>query len=168
MQISGAYRPSIVTIGAYGWTESTWIDALQASQTELLCDIRYRRGVRGSEYRFVNSNYLQRILAEVGLAYVHRKDLAPPPSVRLRQTFADQRLGQRKRARLLLDPAFTQAYQQECLAGLSAQAFLNSLAGKPKVICLFCVEREPLACHRSLLSSVLATALNVEVDHLVP
>jgi hypothetical protein len=36
------------------------------------------------------------------------------------------------------------------------------------VAALFCVEREPDACHRSLLAERLAADLGVEVVHLLP
>jgi hypothetical protein len=40
--------------------------------------------------------------------------------------------------------------------------------GDPGSILFFCVEREPKACHRSLLADAVATELGATVEHLVP
>ncbi len=61
----------IVTIGVYGRSEADFFDTLQQAHVDLFCDIRARRGVRGSEYTFANSQRLQARLAELGIAYRH-------------------------------------------------------------------------------------------------
>jgi len=35
-------------------------------------------------------------------------------------------------------------------------------------VALFCVEREPAACHRSLLAERLGKDLGIEVEHIIP
>lgn len=50
---------NVVTIGVYGYTPETFFAALQEAGVDLLCDIRQRRGVRGAEYAFANSQRLQ-------------------------------------------------------------------------------------------------------------
>jgi uncharacterized protein (DUF488 family) len=156
----------VFTIGAFGWTEAAFFDALQAAQPGVFCDIRRRRGVRGAEYAFVNSRRLQERLAALGIGYVHRLDLAPTQHVRDVQAEADARLGIAKRARDQLSDAFVQAYTSECLAAFDADRFLGDL-GRNGSICLFCVEREPAACHRSLVSNRLAES-GAAVRHLRP
>lgn len=42
-------KPTIVTIGVYGFDEQSFFQALQDAQIDTLCDIRARRGVRGSD-----------------------------------------------------------------------------------------------------------------------
>ena len=49
----------IYTIGVYNSTEVEFFNKIKSNQIELFCDIRQRRGVRGSKYKFVNSIYLQ-------------------------------------------------------------------------------------------------------------
>ena len=156
----------VLTIGAFGWSDAGFFAALQKAHVGLFCDIRRRRGVRGAEYAFVNSARLQARLAELGIPYIHRLDLAPSEHVRRVQADADAREGIAKRSRSRLGDAFVAAYATEHLASFDARAFLAETAGT-RPVCLFCVEREPAACHRSLLASVLEDAGAV-VEHLVP
>jgi uncharacterized protein (DUF488 family) len=160
-------KPKIVTIGVYGFAPETFFAALQDHGVDLFCDVRQRRGLRGREYSFANSVRLQRRLGEMGLAYIHRKDLAPTPEVRLKQQAADKDSGVKKRARYHLSPAFKEAYEQAVLANFDAAAYLDEV--KPaKAVALFCVEREPEACHRSLVADYLARSLGLEVTHILP
>jgi len=162
--------PKIITIGVYGFTEATFFEALQAHRVDLFCDIRQRRGLRGRDYAFANSQRLQRRLDELGIAYIHLKHLAPSPEVRRRQQTVDQAGGVKKRSRDRLSQAFVQAYKATVLADFDAQAFLDEVAaiGGVAILALFCVEREPAACHRSLLAGHLARSLEVEVEHVLP
>ncbi|MCC6169024.1 MAG: DUF488 domain-containing protein [Caldilineaceae bacterium] len=158
-------QPRIVTIGVYGYSEQEFFAALQAAQVDLFCDIRRRRGVRGSQYAFANSRRLQAKLADLGIAYRHVAALAPSTNVRHMQYAVDKALHTAKRRRAALDPAFIAAYAQECLAGFSPQAFLDELPADVKVAAFFCVERAPEACHRSLAAAQFA-AIGLEVEHI--
>ncbi|MGB3715864.1 MAG: DUF488 domain-containing protein [Candidatus Promineifilaceae bacterium] len=159
--------PKIITIGVYGFTEATFFEALQAHGVELFCDVRQRRGLRGRDFAFANSLRLQRRLDELGIAYVHLKNLAPPMKVRRQQQTVDQVGGIKKRARSRLSPTFVEAYEETVLADFDGRAFLDEV-GKAAVLALFCVEREPEACHRSLLADHLAPSLEQEVEHVLP
>lgn len=156
----------VLTIGAFGWSERAFFGALVDARVGLFCDVRRRRGVRGAEYAFVNSARLQERLRELGIPYVHRLDLAPSEAVRRVQAEADAREGIAKRARSQLGDAFIAAYTAEHLADFDARAFLDGTAST-RPACLFCVEREPAACHRSLLAGALEEA-GATVEHLVP
>jgi uncharacterized protein (DUF488 family) len=160
--------PSLVTIGVYGCDEASFFAALQQAGVDTFVDVRARRGVRGAAYAFANSQRLQARLAELGIRYLHRPDLAPSRSVRSQQFAADKASRTAKRQRAVLDPAFAAAYRQERLAGFDSQQFVVDLGPEASVIALFCVEREPAACHRSLLAERLARDLNVAVCHLLP
>jgi uncharacterized protein (DUF488 family) len=157
--------PRIVTIGVYGLSEAEFFSALQNAHVDLFCDIRRRRGVRGSEYAFVNSQRLQSRLAELGIAYRHIIELSPSNELRQAQYRVDEATKTAKRQRTTLDPAFIQAYQENVLADFSPQAFLTSLPIDVKTIAFFCVERAPEACHRSLVAQRFAD-LGLEVEHL--
>ena len=111
----------VLTIGAYGWSEPAFFAALETAGVEVFCDVRRRRGVRGSEYAFVNSKRLQQRLAELGIAYVHRIDLAPSDEARQAQYAVDEATGVRKRARTELSDAFARAYEQETLREFDAE-----------------------------------------------
>ncbi len=80
------------------------------------------------------------------------------------QAEADLREGVAKRARSRLGDAFVAAYTAEHLASFDARAFLDETAAA-RPVCLFCVEREPAACHRSLLAAALERA-GATVQHL--
>jgi len=159
---------TIVTIGIFGFTEAGFFQALQDAGVDTFCDVRQRRGARGAEYAFVNSQRLQARLAELGIRYMHRKDLAPTTAVRQRQHAADKATNTAKRQRATLSPAFITAYEEEILDGFEPQSLLDDLPPNAQVIALFCVEREPAACHRSLVANLLEKQLNVEIIHLVP
>ena len=156
----------VCTIGAYGWNERAFFDALLRARTATFCDVRQRRGVRGSEYAFVNSNRLQRRLADLGIRYVHRLDLAPTTEMRQAQSAADEAAGVGKRSRSELGQVFVDAYRRERLDDLDARAFLDEVAADGPVA-LFCVERDAAACHRGLIAAALTRA-GAEVTHLMP
>ena len=67
----------IYTIGVYGSTEEDFFGKLTRSKIDLFCDIRQRRGVRGRQYAFVNSSYLQKKLSGLGIGYLYEKRFAP-------------------------------------------------------------------------------------------
>ncbi len=158
---------SLVTIGVYGFDEAGFFQALQEAGVDTFVDIRRRRGVRGAVYAFANSRRLQARLAELGIRYVHRPDLAPSQAMRQTQDAADQAGKTTKRQRLALDPAFVTAYRRERLDSFDSQQFLADLGPEARVVALFCVERAPAACHRSLVAQRLAEDLGVEVRHLL-
>ena len=157
-----------ITIGVYGATEENFFQALLDVGVDTFCDIRQRRGVRGAEYAFVNSQRLQKRLAEMGIRYLHRKDLAPTTAVRNKQKEADKLNKVVKRQRTALGHVFIDAYQETVLASFAPQSLLDDLESDAKVVALFCVEREPEACHRSLVAEKLQEELGVEVEHIVP
>jgi len=158
--------PDVLTIGAYGWGADAFFDALVEAGVAHFCDIRARRGVRGPEYAFANSRRLQDRLRALGVAYSHRPDLAPSASLRSALAEADAAAGVRRRARTRLDAGFADAYAAERLSGFDAASFLAAATAVGPV-CLFCVEREPAACHRSLVADRLAEA-GATVRHLTP
>ena len=156
----------VFTIGAYGWSEPAFFAALEAAGVATFCDVRRRRGVRGSEYAFVNSSRLQQRLGDLGIAYVHRIDLAPSTEVRQAQYAVDDAAGVAKRARTELSDVFVRAYEAGSLKDFDALAFLDEMGTDGPVV-LFCVEREPTACHRGLVADRLAD-VGAEVAHLTP
>ncbi len=160
--------PKIVTIGVYGFDEDSFFDALCRAKVDTFCDIRSRRGVRGSTYAFANSLRLQARLAELGIRYLYRKDLAPTKAVRDRQAAADKETKTAKRKRTALGDAFITAYRTECLAAFDPDSLLADLEEDAQVVALFCVEKAPEACHRSLVADKLAKELKLEVEDILP
>jgi uncharacterized protein (DUF488 family) len=161
-------QPEFFTIGVYGAAETGFFNCLVEHGIDTFCDIRFRRGVRGAKYAFVNSTYLQQRLHALGIAYIHYKRLAPSKEIRSRQDADDKRKKVKKRERQTLGPAFIHAYEAEYLADFDSQRFIDELGPGAKKVVLFCVEREPDACHRSLVARRLAADLGIQVEHLIP
>ena len=159
---------TIVTIGVYGFDETRFFQALLDAQIDTFCDIRRRRGMRGSQYAFANSKYLQQRLSELGIRYRYLKELAPSQAIRELQKQADAKQRMAKRLRTGLSDAFIRGYQQECLSTYDSQQFLAEIGAEAQVIGLFCVEREPEACHRSLAAQKLAQELHLPLQHIKP
>jgi len=161
-------KPKIVTIGVYGYDEDGFFKALTDAGVDTFCDIRQRRGMRGAKYSFVNSSKLQERLERLGIRYFHCRFLAPSQTVRELQKAADKSSGTGKRSRSDLSDEFVEAYHKECLATFEAAEFVKELGENAKVVALFCVEREPSACHRSLVARRLAQDLELDVHHIMP
>jgi uncharacterized protein (DUF488 family) len=158
----------LLTIGVYGYTEPAFFQALREAGVDTFCDVRYRRGVRGREYAFANRQRLEAGLSKLGIRYLHFRDLAPSPALRAQQAAADQRTRTARRQRTALSEDFIRGYQVDCLRQLDAAQFLERLGSEARVVVLFCVERDPTACHRSLLAERLQADLDCEVTHLTP
>ncbi len=161
-------KPKIVTIGVYGFDQESFFQALLDAKVDTFCDLRRRRGMRGSTYAFVNSSSLQKQLGELGIRYLHLKDLAPGHDTRAKQKQEDEILGIAKRTRTTLGQTFIQAYEKECLSAFNTEEFIQQLGQDAQVIGLFCVEREPEACHRSLAAKLIAQDLELQVEHITP
>lgn len=157
----------IFTIGAFGWEEQAFFARLAETEIAVFCDVRRRRGVRGSEYAWANSLRLQQRLSRLDVQYEHRLDLSPSNAVREVQARADAASGTAKRQRTGLGQEFVAAYMAEVLATFDAREFLQEHRFADGPLCLFCVERLPEACHRSLLADRLGAA-GATVTHLTP
>ena len=158
---------TVATIGVYGWTLDAWLDALRAADVRLLVDVRQRRGVRGSEYAWANAQRLEAALAEAGIAYEHLKELAPTTELRQLQYSEDDRLGVGKRSRFDLAPEYVERYTREILGRVDLRPIAEQLPADG-ASALMCVERDPEACHRSLVAERLAPELGLQVTHLRP
>lgn len=158
---------SISTIGVYGLTATRFLDALRAAEVRLLIDVRQRRGVRGSEYAWANAGRLQAALAEAGIGYRHRKELAPTTELRRLQYREDDRLGVGKRSRAVLASEYRERYTREILDPADLAPLVRELP-ESGIAGLFCVERDPEACHRSIIAERLAAEYGITVEHIVP
>ena len=153
----------LATIGVYGFTGETFLGALGEADVRVLLDVRQRRGVRGPEYAWANSARLQEALAEAGIEYRHLKELAPTTELRQLQYAEDARAGVGKRSRKELAPPYVERYTREILDTVGVDAIVEALPARGRAA-LLCVERDPEACHRSLI----AERVGVDVMHLRP
>ena len=80
----------------------------------------------------------------------------------------DEKLSVAKRTRKVLGQTFIQAQEKECLSTFNTLEFIEQLGQDAQVIGLFCVEREPEACHRPLAAKRLAQDLELQVEHIRP
>ena len=157
----------MVTIGVYGWDLSSFLQALAAADVRLLIDVRQRRGVRGREYAWANSARLQAALEGAGVAYEHHKELAPTTELRHVQYAEDARRGEGKRSRTVLAPEYATRYTRQILEQAPLGLVLDALPANDAAA-LFCVERDPEACHRSIVAERLAAEYGIGVSHLRP
>ena len=153
----------IATIGVYGFTGETFIAALREAGAVLVLDVRQRRGVRGSEYSWANSQRLQGLLADARIGYRHLAELAPTTELRQLQYREDDRLGVGKRSRAVLAEEYSRRYSAEILDRADLEAIEAELPSG--LLVLLCVERDPAACHRSLIAERLVGA---GATHLLP
>ena len=159
--------PRVATVGVYGFSGETFLTALREAGVTLLLDVRQRRGVRGPQYAWANSKRLQAALAEAGIGYEHRPELAPTTELRRLQYAEDERQGVGKRSRERLAPEYVERYTREILDRVDLEGLAADLPAGG-VTALLCVERDPEACHRSLIADRLASLPGTSVMHLRP
>lgn len=157
----------IFTIGVYNSTEDSYFKKLTDNHIDLFCDIRSRRGVRGSQYKYVNSNYLQTKLQQLGISYRYIKELAPTNEIRQKQKEADKLNGESKKERRVLGSVFKSEYLRCILNEFDINALADELlkSGAQNIV-FFCVEEYASACHRSLVAERLSSVLNCEIINL--
>lgn len=157
---------AVATIGIYGFDLEGFLGTLKSAGAGTVVDVRQRRGVRGPEYAWANSKRLQASLAKAGLGYVHLRDLAPTTELRQVQYREDDRLGEGKRSRTHLAPEYARRYREEILAVADLAPLLDLAEAELPV--LLCVERDPEACHRSLIAARLEREHGFAVTDLRP
>jgi uncharacterized protein (DUF488 family) len=165
--VPGGRGSAVVTIGVYGWDLDGFLAALRRANVELLVDVRQRRGVRGPEYAWANSQRLQDSLTGAGVDYAHHPALAPTTELRHLQYEEDARQRVGKRSRVALAPRYVERYENEILAPADLEPLVASMPWGGAAA-LFCVERDPQACHRSLIAAKLADEYGATVAHLLP
>jgi uncharacterized protein (DUF488 family) len=158
---------TVASIGVYGFDRESFLAALARARVTTLLDVRQRRGVRGSEYAWANSVRLQAALADAGIEYRHHKELAPTTELRRLQYAEDDRLGVGKRSRVALAREYRDRYTREILDRVDLEPIVASMPADAATA-LLCVERDPEACHRSLIAERMAARHGVRVRHLKP
>ena len=157
---------TIATIGVYGFNRETFLATLADEGIDLVLDVRQRRGVRGREYAWANAQRLQDSLGDAGINYSHLKELAPTTDLRQAQYRADDRRGEGKRSRTVLSPEYANGYTAEILDRVDLAPIVKWVGGSSAA--LLCVERDPEACHRSLIAARLQRDWGFSVENLRP
>jgi len=126
----------IFTIGYEGATQVELVAALSAAGVERVIDVR---AVPLSRKPGFSKNALAAGLAEAGIGYVHLKALGTPP---------EGREAARKGRHDVLERVYA-AQLETPEAALQAAQMVELAAERPSA--LLCFERDPAACHRTLL-----------------
>jgi len=155
------------TIGVFSLTEKEFFEKLTNNNIDTFCDIRQHRGVRGATYSFVNSNKLQQKLKDMGIKYCYISSLAPTTEIRNLQKEIDLKKGESISKRRALGKEFIREYKNKILKKFNFSDFFELLdrIGSKRII-LFCVEKYPEACHRSIISNELDKKYKYFVTHL--
>jgi uncharacterized protein (DUF488 family) len=149
-------KMTFYTLGVYGTTEADFFRKLLDNRIDVFCDIRARRAVRGADYAFANAVRLEAKLGKLKIAYVPVKDLATPSDIKKLQNQVDAKASVSQRQRDHLSPVFTAAYTKEVLEPFDFNKLVQQLQDlQAKRVALFCVEKFPAACHRSLVAERL-------------
>ena len=155
------------TLGVYNSNEAKFFQKLVEAEIDTFCDIRQRRGVRGSKYAFVNSQRLQQRLADLGIGYIHEKGLAPSKEIRELQKAHDIKSGKLKRQRTRLGSVFCNEYRDRVIGRFDFDSLIHNLEFRSaRKIAFFCVEEQSEACHRSLVADEIETRLGRLVKEL--
>ena len=158
----------VLTIGVYGSSKATFFDALETAGADVFLDIRTRRAVRGPLYTYANAKRLVAELERRRIVYRHETGLAPGYELLAVQHDADAREGLAYSARTVLAKEYVRRYVREILDRFDFATLARELQSFAAPV-LFCIERVPEACHRSLVAPRLARALRTkEIVHLVP
>ncbi|HXH52646.1 MAG TPA: DUF488 domain-containing protein [Sphingomicrobium sp.] len=139
----------IFTIGYEGATAGEFVAALRQAGVKRVIDVRALPNSRRPGF---SKTPLRNALAEAGIDYVHLRALGTPAEGR-----AAARAGH------IEELVRIYAGQLELPEAMAEGAQMLELA-KDKPSALLCYEREPAACHRSLL--LRAIAPGAEVIHL--
>ena len=160
--------PGIYTIGVYGRTEHDFFKNLVENKIDTFCDIRRRRAVRGAEYAYANSERLQQKLAKLSIRYLYEIKLAPTKELIDLQANFDRTHKTQRRKREELSDVFRKAYSDKILAHADIKQFITHLEkGGAKKIAFFCVEKSPVACHRSLVTQRIQELFpEISISHL--
>jgi uncharacterized protein (DUF488 family) len=159
-------RARFFTIGIYQTTAESFFESLRRNKITHFCDIRQRRGLRGSKYKYGNSEELQGRLSKLGIEYRHVTELAPTEEIRQVQMAADKKAGITGTSREQISPEYAAVYKKY-VHGYDFKAFVESFPADAKVV-IFCVEHSARACHRSIVAEHLAQRLDAEVKDITP
>jgi len=137
----------IFTIGYEGTTVGEFLAALQKAGVERVIDIR---AVPNSRRPGFSKTPLRNALAEAGVDYVHLRALGTPADGR-----AAARAGRKDELKRIY------AGQLELPEAIAETGKMLDLS-REKPSALLCYERDPAACHRTLLLEAVAPDAEVE------
>lgn len=145
--------PALRTIGYQGSSQPDFVECLAGHGISLLVDVRDRTASRKPGF---SRTGLAGALEAAGIDYEHWRELGTPKPIR----------------DLLRQQKDWEAYRRAYLRRLDEwHELLRGLAERVEgaTACLMCYERDPLGCHRSLITErMLGLGLIGGVHHLAP
>lgn len=139
------------TIGYEGSTLSDFIQTLQVAEVKTLVDIRDRAQSRRPGF---SKTALEKALSEVGISYLHYRELGDPKEGRDAARSGDF-------------AKFRQVFAG-VLATDQAQAAIVRIAEATSQtsVCLLCYERDQSHCHRALVAAKIDAMTGAKTRHL--
>lgn len=143
--------PNIYTIGYEGTAPEDLIATLKQSGVTRVLDVREVPYSRRQEF---SSEALATALAAYGIAYTHIRELGNPPAGR-------------EAARAGHAAVFREIFTAH-LAGRDGQRGLEKALAfaKEEPVCLLCMEKAPVHCHRSMVTAKMHETSGQEIVHL--
>jgi uncharacterized protein (DUF488 family) len=143
-------RP-IATIGYEGAPLGEVLGRLNDAGVELLIDVR---AVAASRRAGFSKTILAASLNEVGVGYLHLKDLGTPKDGRMAA-----RAGKTDEMRAIFD-----AHMRTDTARAALEQAVA--AAKEKRVCLLCFEQDWRCCHRAIVADMMVEQIGAPVLHL--
>ena len=122
--------------------------------------------MRGAQYAWANAKRLEGELAEAGIGYQHLPELAPTTAMREAQYEADAERGEGKRNRTVISPTYVELYTEQVLDPADLDPIVRFVGDSTPA--LLCVERDAVACHRSLIAARLGREYGARIENLRP
>lgn len=140
------------TVGYQGRAPEEFVGALTGAGVELIVDARWRAA---SHRPWFGRRALERLLAGAGVGYAHAPLLGVPADVRRAYLVCGDVDGLLRHYRETILPAARDEVERVAALAMGAR------------VALLCFERDPRACHRSVLAEAVAAAMGgAEVVHL--
>jgi uncharacterized protein (DUF488 family) len=141
----------VATIGYERASLSDFLATLQLAKVEVLVDIRDRAQSRRPGF---SKSTLSAALNEVGIEYIHLKELGDPKEGR-----EAARRGDYDHFRTVFGRVLETAEAKQAIVRLEVLARVSR-------ICLMCFERNQADCHRKIVADKLEANLKLKVQHL--
>lgn len=142
---------NLATIGYEQKTLPQVIDELKRAKVEIVIDVR---AVAASRRPGFSKTVLRESLADLGIGYLHLRDLGTPKAGR-----EAARAGR---------PAEMRRIFEAHLETPQAHGALEAVLGETlaRRACLLCYEADPACCHRAIIAERLEARSGAEVVHL--
>jgi uncharacterized protein (DUF488 family) len=140
------------TIGYEGVEIGNWINKLKDNGVSLIIDVREKPISRKRGFSKKSLNYF---LQDNGISYIHLSDLGSPTEIR-------NELYETNNYPLFFKKYLSHLCKQVDALSLIVEKSIN------KKTCLMCFERDPLKCHRSVITDYLLARYpeEMQVKHL--